>query len=124
MNAELILSTSNCLVIYQKKNYLIFIKTLTSLFPYFEVSAFLQFYLILDAGVLAVTFKQKSLESLVLKNLVQLTPKGLGNVKSSSLHTLNLKGCTLMTSRGKYSSTSYVAPGLKNLDFGSYTATH
>lgn len=53
-----------------------------------------------DAGVLAVTFKQKSLESLVLKNLVQLTPKGLGNVKSSSLHTLNLKGCTLMTSRG------------------------
>lgn len=71
-----------------------------------------------------MTFKQKSLESLVLKNLVQLTPKGLGNVKSSSLHTLNLKGCTLMTSRGKYSSTSYVAPGLKNLDFGSYTATH
>lgn len=62
----------------------------------------MQFCFILDAGVLAVTYKQKSLESLVLKSLVQLTPKGLSNVKSSSLHTLNLKGCTLMTSRGRY----------------------
>ncbi|XP_061184756.1 F-box/LRR-repeat protein 2-like [Saccostrea echinata] len=53
-----------------------------------------------DVGVLAVTHQQKSLETLVLKYLIHLTQKGLGNVKSPVLHTLNLKGCSQMNSKG------------------------
>lgn len=78
----------------------------------------MQFCFILDAGVLAVTYKQKSLENLVLKSLVQLTPKGLSSVKSSSLHTLNLKGCTLMTSRGRY---THLPTHVQNLSMDQVT---
>ncbi|XP_022345873.2 uncharacterized protein LOC111138289 [Crassostrea virginica] len=53
-----------------------------------------------DAGILAVTSQQKSLETVMLKNLSQLTPKGLQNIKSAHLTTLNLKGCSLMNSKG------------------------
>ncbi|XP_048746707.1 F-box/LRR-repeat protein 2-like [Ostrea edulis] len=53
-----------------------------------------------DGGVLAVTQHQRALETLVLKNLVNLTPKGLGNVKSPALRALNLTGCSLMNSKG------------------------
>lgn len=61
------------------------------------------FVLTSDAGILAVTSQQKSLETVMLKNLSQLTPKGLQNIKSAHLTTLNLKGCSLMNSKGRWS---------------------
>ncbi|CEF60377.1 Leucine-rich repeat, cysteine-containing subtype-containing protein [Strongyloides ratti] len=55
---------------------------------------------ITDKGILSLTTNQGKLECLELKCLNNLTSDGLKNVKSQSLYTVNLSGCTKITSDG------------------------
>uniref|UniRef100_A0A0N4ZB78 F-box domain-containing protein n=1 Tax=Parastrongyloides trichosuri TaxID=131310 RepID=A0A0N4ZB78_PARTI len=53
-----------------------------------------------DKGILSITKDQSLLESLELRSLQNLTSEGLRNVKSQNLYTVDLSGCTKITSDG------------------------